>query len=349
MFNLDQALIKYIVAHRLNHGENAGLMLSDELIEDISDYDKKLLFRYFMTGIMSQNEVFKFTFSNLDHTLNPIYQLCKSLFIDESALVDISRSIAKHLFHNSSHPNIKSGDLSIVIFDSVLYEDEMLRAIGIFKSETTDEFLQFNREEKSYKISSTTGLALNKLDKGCLIFETNHDDGFILKILDQSSSQKEAVYWKDSFLNCTQVDDAYFNTMSYMNLTQTYLSHQLKEEFQVEKADQIDLLNKSAQYFKENDSFKEEEFVDQLFVDDRVKQSFQKYKSDYQEDLEIKVSDDFSISNKAVKKSVKHFKSVLKLDKNFHIYIHGNRELIEKGYDQDKGMKYYKVYYENED
>ncbi|MFM7764289.1 MAG: hypothetical protein ACKO6I_01410, partial [Sphingomonadales bacterium] len=39
---------------------------------------------------------------------------------------------------------------------------------------------------------------------------------------------------------------------------------------------------------------------------------------------------------------------ILKLDKNFHTYIHGNREMIEKGTDPD-GRKFYKIYFENEE
>jgi len=38
---------------------------------------------------------------------------------------------------------------------------------------------------------------------------------------------------------------------------------------------------------------------------------------------------------------------VLKLDKNFHIYIHGDRNLIEQGEEPD-GRKFYKIYYEEE-
>jgi hypothetical protein len=48
-----------------------------------------------------------------------------------------------------------------------------------------------------------------------------------------------------------------------------------------------------------------------------------------------------------VKKQARVFKNILKLDKNFDIYIHGNRELIEKGIDEN-GRKYYKIYYEEE-
>ena len=56
----------------------------------------------------------------------------------------------------------------------------------------------------------------------------------------------------------------------------------------------------------------------------------------------------FVISPAAVKKQARNFKSVLKLDKNFHIYIHGDKDLIEQGFDEKKNMNYYKVYYKQE-
>jgi len=59
------------------------------------------------------------------------------------------------------------------------------------------------------------------------------------------------------------------------------------------------------------------------------------------------MTDNFEISAQAVKKQSKIFKSVLKLDKNFHIYIHGDKELIEKGVEKD-GRKFYKIYYKEE-
>ena len=61
----------------------------------------------------------------------------------------------------------------------------------------------------------------------------------------------------------------------------------------------------------------------------------------------VDLEDRFEISADAVKKQARVFKSVLKLDKNFHIYIHGDREKIERGVD-DSGRKYYKIYYDQE-
>jgi hypothetical protein len=49
-----------------------------------------------------------------------------------------------------------------------------------------------------------------------------------------------------------------------------------------------------------------------------------------------------------VKKSMKFFRSIIKLDKNFHVYVHSHADFIEKGYDKEKDLRYYKLYYENE-
>ena len=75
--------------------------------------------------------------------------------------------------------------------------------------------------------------------------------------------------------------------------------------------------------------------------------NFNVFSTQYRQNNEIDIEDSFDISSQAVKKQARAFKSVLKLDKNFHIYIHGNKEMIEKGVEKD-GRKYYKIYYETE-
>jgi hypothetical protein len=77
-----------------------------------------------------------------------------------------------------------------------------------------------------------------------------------------------------------------------------------------------------------------------------VIESFNQYKSAYQQEYDIDIVDDFSISDSAVKKQARIFKNVIKLDKNFHIYVHGDRNLIERG--TDKNGKFYKIYYREE-
>jgi hypothetical protein len=77
-----------------------------------------------------------------------------------------------------------------------------------------------------------------------------------------------------------------------------------------------------------------------------VIESFNRYKSAYQQERDIDIADDFTISDSAVKKQSRIYKSVVKLDKNFHIYVHGNSNLIRQG--ADGNGKFYKIYYKEE-
>ena len=132
-----------------------------------------------------------------------------------------------------------------------------------------------------------------------------------------------------------------------MNITKNFVTKQLTEEFEVSKTDQIDLLNRSVEYFKTNDSFNKEQFENEIFNNSDVIDSFRDFDQKFRDENNIEINEEFAISNQAVKKQARIFKSVLKLDKNFHIYIHGNRELIEKGVD-DHGRKFYKIFYVEE-
>ena len=88
------------------------------------------------------------------------------------------------------------------------------------------------------------------------------------------------------------------------------------------------------------------EFANEVMEQPEVIERFNQYKSAWQQEHEIDIPDDFTISDSAVKKQARIFKSVIKLDKNFHIYIHGNRDLIQQG--TDKNGKFYKIYYKEE-
>lgn len=41
-------------------------------------------------------------------------------------------------------------------------------------------------------------------------------------------------------------------------------------------------------------------------------------------------------------------KSVIKLDKNFHIYVHGDQHKIVKGMDPKTGLNYYQLFFRDE-
>jgi hypothetical protein len=117
----------------------------------------------------------------------------------------------------------------------------------------------------------------------------------------------------------------------------------------LDKSDTADLIHRSALYFKENAEFDLADFKTTLFPEKAQQEAFRDYKNQYAEEAAIPLADQFDISKQAVQKSNKAFKNVIKLDDNFQITVNGRRELIERGYDEDKGKYFYKVYFDQEE
>ena len=89
-----------------------------------------------------------------------------------------------------------------------------------------------------------------------------------------------------------------------------------------------------------------EEFTGEVLGDQEVIKVSMPSKPNTKTKRDYALSDKFAINDAAVKKNARIFKSVIKLDKNFHIYIHGDRKLIQQG--QDENGKYYMLYFEEE-
>ena len=218
-------------------------------------------------------------------------------------------------------------------------------ALGLFKSETRDTFLDVAHEAEGVRIAAREGIDIKRLDKGAVIFNVEREAGFAVHIVD-NTNRTEARYWIDDFLRVRQRQDDYHNTHNALAMCKKYVTKHLSKEFDVSKADQAEMLNDTISYFQERDSFSLDEFSEQVIRQPEVAESFARFKQEYEQERDIRIEDEFGISDSAVKKQARSYKSVIKLDRNFHIYVHGNRGLLEQG--EDEKGKFYKVYYEEE-
>lgn len=348
MLDFTNCNINNVIAHQVgNQTNDEELILSNNLLNTEDSRLRELLIRYFLNPFKDTEEFYSFSFSDGDFTLNPLYQYANSIFLNDSNFKEKSGSIAKLLYEIALHPQIKSGDLFVVTFENISINGQMVNAIGLFKSENRQEFLKLNKKSKEFLLKYDDGINVDKLDKGCLIFNIENESGYKLCIIDKLNKSSEARYWVNFFLNASPIKTNYLQTNQFLGITKQFVTKQLDEEFELSKADKIDLLNRSVDYFKKHETFDKNEFEEEVFGESNVIESFRKFDQAYRQENEVELSDNFVISEQAVKKQARVFKSVLKLDKNFHIYIHGNRELIEQGTDEN-GRKYYKIYYENE-
>lgn len=339
--------MKQVAVHVVgNKTQEEELRLSKSVL-DLSDFDlNKLLIRFFLQSFPGM-EQYNFTFSNDDFTLNPIYTFATAMFKDADNFYPNSVHMARHLYEASVHPNIKSGDLFVAQFSNVFLQGEKAEVIGLFKSENRQPFLKLDREKDVFSLDYADGINVDKLDKGCLIFNLDRENGYKICILDKSNKSYEAQYWRDLFLQIKPSDDNFHHTKDFLTVARQYITKGISKEYEVSKAEKMDMLNKSLEYFNGHNTFNKADFEKQIFHHDELIDSFRNFDQGYQEKKGLNIDDNFEISSPAVKKQTRVFRSVLKLDKNFHIYVHGDSSRIEQGVEAD-GRKYYKIYYDRE-
>ena len=333
-------LIVHKVGNRINQ---ESLILSQEELQ-LDEEMKELLADFFLKAFKSE-EQFRF-YSDTYLVNNPVYSSVSEIFEDKAKFVCEAENIAQHLYDVAENPRVQSGELFIVYFEGEENADgNKIDYIGIFKTESKNPFLKIFPQNEAFEIEKDYGIGLAKLDKGALIYNSSKETGYAVSVVDNNKNG-DMYYWFEDFLKVKQRDDEYFQTQETLTVYKEFITKQLPQEFEVSKADQADFLNKSINFFKEKETFDYEEFTKEVLEDEQVIESFSNFKSDYEQDMQVSIAEDFAISEAAVKKQSRGFKSVIKLDKNFHIYVHGDRKMIETG--QDEKGKYYRLYFEEE-
>lgn len=334
-----------LVIHRVgNSAKHEGAYYSKTLTFYPPEMSE-ILYDFFKKPFKTEEYFHFFDKENLDD--NVVYTAVKQIFGQPTHLVQQSVKIAEKLYSVSGNPKTSGGELFVVYFPDALVEGENASAIGLFKTETREKILKTQSNGDSYDLSIDSGISLAKIDKGCLIFNLEEEDGYVLCSIDKGKGEDFGI-WADEFLGIKQREDEFFDTENTLSLCKSFVMDQMPEEFEISRVDQADLLNKSVAFFKEADTFELGDFTEKVLEHEELKESFNNFKNKFEEDYDIELNDHFDISKSAVKKNSRFFKSVIKLDKNFHIYVHGNRRMIEQGVDEE-GKKFYKLYYDTED
>lgn len=346
MTGTDAVQLNEVIVHKVgNPTRGEDFKRSEKLLRLSGDIVPKLLTQYFL-GPFDTNKLYCFTHLS-DLKLNEMYHYTACLFEEPQRFIEISGQIAAFLYSKSTHVKVKEGELYIALFKDVPFENGFTSAIGIFKSESKETFLKLSRQQDEWELKDEEGISIHKLDKGCLIFNAGPAGGYKLCVADNINKQ-DTQYWINDFLQVQPVADSYNHTEQYLSLCKNFVTNEYAEKFDVSKSDQIALLNRSMDYFKTKGQFSLKEFSEEVIHHPEVVETFMDYKKNFEASRNYEIEDEFDINLVAVKKQQRVFKSVLKLDKNFHIYIHGRRDLIEKGIDEETGRKYYKIYFDEE-
>lgn len=341
-------LTNFVIHYVGNKGLGEELTLSEKQIEIGDDFLKDTVMRY-LTSAFKTDIYYQFKGKN-EINYHDVQSYAKDIFQSKNNFVELSKHFAEHLYNQSMHPKIKGGEFYVCYFKDCMLDGNLCDAIGLFKTENKDTYLKVYQHLDNFDIECDNGININKLDKGCLIFNVDQNQGYKISIVDTNNRIADcAFYWVEDFLNTKLKENAYFHTSNFIETCKGFCEEVLTEENNVAKQDQMMLLNKSTSFFKEKEKFNIQDFEREVLPQPELQEAFRDYRKTYNDKMDLTAIDDFEISPTAVKKNQKFMRSVVKLDKNFHIYVHGRHDYVEKGYDDEKGLKFYKLYYSNED
>ena len=348
MISRKNASISKFIIHKVGNKHNQTKnAFSNRMVDfDEASYDLMLPFLLRPFGSVVQSYRFK---HHADVRLNEINAYSEAVFDDDASFIENSKHIVNHLFEQSNSAQIKTGDVLVVLFEGITHQDITTHALGIFKIENKVNFFQTYLENDSYDVLVQKGISSKKIDKGCLILNQTDTEGRI--VLSADNNNYDAQYWTDHFLNIKYADDANLHTQNYLELCQEFSNEIIKTSFGEQERNSF--LARTIDFFKENEIVNVERFKDEIFEEDKHKNLFEDYKKAYEGEQQILIRNQFDIAEAVVKKEKKKFKTEIKLDTNIQIKLdidapEASTEYLERGYDEDKKMHYYKVFFNAE-
>lgn len=350
MINLYLTQIESLSIHRIgNKSKNEGTFFSErpyQMNDELNELLKEFFFRPFRD---KEENYFRFD-HEVDLEYNELYNIATEVFDNPDNIHQQSERITKHLYDQSNHPHIKSGEVYVAYLSDVVVDNEKINAIGVFKSELKHDFLEFEEKESNLEILIRQGININKLDKGCLIINTNKEEGF--KILSIDSNRYDTKYWLENFLSVDALTDETFFTKKYLKFCQDFAKDVVLPA--EDKKQEVMFMNRAVNHFAKNDEFEETSFLNEVMDNPELIPEFKHYKTEKGPKYSIEDVSTFPIANKAVSDARKKIKNVINLDTNIQIKMdfinpESAEKFVEKGWDEEKQMYYYLVYFNKEE
>ncbi|WP_341299959.1 hypothetical protein MHB44_15825 [Lysinibacillus sp. FSL H8-0500] len=278
-------------------------------------------------------------FHETNIALNEVFTYVQAIFAQENSFLEQSQNIAKHLHSVSQHPNIKSGELFIGLFDDCLLVDEAKKVIAIVKIDEKETFLDVQNDHHTMTVNGIDGINVKKINNAAIIIDMGLEQPPAVFI--KTKRKEDIVYWQERFLKIKAADEHFYKTNLALVECKKYI---LKEEHYT-NTEKLGLLNKTLDYFRQEEEFQVDHYIETVFEQADATQK----------DIIINTVKPYEtiISESALEKAEKKYKRKIKLDAHIEIQVNIQHieqidELIEVGYDEATNRKFYKIYFQDE-
>ena len=193
LLDLGAAKVKKVIVHHVgNKFRDEGVMLSDAESEHDATLDD-LLLKFFLAPVVNSENEYLLSHES-DINLNLIKHYSSLIFKDENEFVSASSAIAKHLYISSTHPNIGGGEFIEILYDGIRINDLEIQAIGLFKIEAKNSYLDIKNNHHAINIVEKKGISVDSIQKGAVVLSVDNT----VFIVDNLG--KKTKYWLDSFI-----------------------------------------------------------------------------------------------------------------------------------------------------
>ncbi|WP_297978186.1 nucleoid-associated protein [uncultured Capnocytophaga sp.] len=371
MLELFNTQIESLSIHQIGNMQKGEPIFLSQQAYSLNDQITSILKEYFLKPFRDKEENYMHFVNETSLEFNEMFGIASEIFSNPSTIHNHSLRIAQLLYEQSNHPHIKSGELYVAYLSHITLDNVKVEAIGIFKSEMKQNFLQFEQSQNQLDILLEEGVNVNKLDKGCLIFNVNEEEGY--KILSVDSNRYDTKYWTEQFLGIDALADDAFFTKKYLKMCQDFAKEVVLPT--EGKQEEILFMNRAVNHFAKNDEFEETHFLNEVLGDKVFKKEFapeededeqfpregyidlipefKNFKENKGKKYYIEDVSSFPIVNKAVSDMRKKIKNTIELDTNIQIQLdfinpESAEKFVEKGWDEERGMFYYLIYFNEE-
>jgi len=221
--------------------------------------------------------------------------------------------------------------------------------ISIVKSESLFPFLEISDKDGDLQLTTHNGIYPEKIDKGCLILNSDRENGTVLYTFDKSGA--DANFWVRDFLGARAKKDNDFKTRQYAEMCVQFAEEGLPGDVPTEERYRV--ANDALAYMNEREEFDQNHFQEEVLKKPDLVENFQTYKNQFKDEDGEALDESFTISKQQLKKASSKIKGALKLDTGVVMrftpdFVERESDILERGYDEEMGMKYVKVFYNEE-
>ncbi|WP_077928854.1 nucleoid-associated protein [Wohlfahrtiimonas populi] len=192
MLNISSATIEKIIIHQVgNIGREEACVFSEASVKPSASLET-LLLEHYLLPLSELEDAYEFKAGDLTDV---IAGYAKEIFTADADFHDASIKIAGHLHSMTNHPNIMGGDFIIILFDNIFMNSKETKALGLFKVESKDDYLDIYDNNGTLEFIEKEGISLRDIQKGALIFASDES------VLAIDSQKRRTKYWHDDFLS----------------------------------------------------------------------------------------------------------------------------------------------------